>query len=120
MSTATVPSLYAFFEVMRSRPSGRRSRRSWAASWRNTDVAGFTIVGAHDIPGRYVVALIQQDQPFLVEREIRHAKEPVLLLPHEDREVLRAARVELAVLLLSVRSSILFRIFSIGDLSDWA
>jgi CO/xanthine dehydrogenase Mo-binding subunit len=59
------------------------------------DRAGFTIVDHRDIPGRNVVALIQDDQPYLVEREIRHAEEPVLLLAHEDREVLRAAPVRL-------------------------
>jgi CO/xanthine dehydrogenase Mo-binding subunit len=57
------------------------------------DRAGFTVVDHHDIPGRNVVALIQDDQPFLVEREVRHAEEPVLLLAHEDREALRAAGV---------------------------
>jgi CO/xanthine dehydrogenase Mo-binding subunit len=59
------------------------------------DRAGFTIVDHRDIPGRNVVALIQDDQPSLVEREIRHAEEPVLLLAHEDRDVLRAASVRL-------------------------
>ncbi len=48
------------------------------------DRAGFTVVDHRDIPGRNVVALIQDDQPFLVEREIRHAEEAVLLLAHED------------------------------------
>lgn len=57
------------------------------------DAAGFTVVDHRDIPGRNVVALIQDDQPFLVEREVRHAEEPVLLLAHEDRETLRAASV---------------------------
>ena len=59
------------------------------------DPAGFTVVDHRDIPGRNVVALIQDDQPFLVEREVRHAEEPVLLLAHEDRETLRAADVRL-------------------------
>jgi CO/xanthine dehydrogenase Mo-binding subunit len=61
------------------------------------DRAGFTVVDHRDIPGRNVVALIQDDQPFLVEREVRHAEEPVLLLAHEDRETLRAARVRVEV-----------------------
>jgi CO/xanthine dehydrogenase Mo-binding subunit len=61
------------------------------------DTAGFTIVDQHDIPasGRNVIALIENDQPCLVEREIRHVAEPVILLAHEDREALWAARVEL-------------------------
>jgi len=56
---------------------------------------GFTSVSFRDIPGKNVVSLIADDQPCLVEREIRHAEEPVLLLAHEDREALLAARVEL-------------------------
>jgi CO/xanthine dehydrogenase Mo-binding subunit len=55
---------------------------------------GFTLVGHTDIPGRNVVALIDDDQPALAEREIRHFAEPILLLAHEDREVLRAADVQ--------------------------
>ena len=50
------------------------------------DTAGFTVVDYRDIPGQNVVALIEPDQPFLVEREVRHVAEPVLLLAHEDRE----------------------------------
>ena len=59
------------------------------------DAAGFTVVDHRDIPGRNVVALIQDDQPFLVEREVRHAEEAVLLLAHEDRDALRAASVRI-------------------------
>jgi CO/xanthine dehydrogenase Mo-binding subunit len=57
------------------------------------DRTGFTVVDHRDVPGRNFVALIQDDQPFLVEREVRHAEEAVLLLAHEDREALRAAPV---------------------------
>ena len=42
-----------------------------------------------------VVALIELDQPCLVETEVRHAAEPILLLAHEDRERLAAARVDI-------------------------
>jgi CO/xanthine dehydrogenase Mo-binding subunit len=59
------------------------------------DRKGFTVVDHRDIPGRNVVALIEDDQPYLVEREVRHAEEPVLLLAHEDRDALRAAEVRL-------------------------
>jgi len=59
------------------------------------DRAGFTLVDHRDVPGRNVVALIQDDQPYLVEHEVRHAEEPVLLLAHEDRDTLRAAEVRL-------------------------
>ncbi len=61
------------------------------------DPAGFTIVDHRDIPsgGRNVIALLEEDQPCLVEREIRHTAEPVLLLAHEHREALLQARVVL-------------------------
>src|SRR5262249_46305865 len=59
------------------------------------DAGGFTVVDHRDIPGRNIVALIADDQPCLVEREIRHAAEPVLLLAHENREALLGARVTL-------------------------
>ncbi|MBI1723043.1 MAG: xanthine dehydrogenase family protein [Gemmatimonadetes bacterium] len=59
------------------------------------DPAGFTIVDCSDIPGRNVVSLIEDDQPCLVEREVRHVAEPVMLLAHEDREKLLAAKVHI-------------------------
>jgi CO/xanthine dehydrogenase Mo-binding subunit len=59
------------------------------------DPAGFTVVDHRDVPHRNVVALIEDDQPFLVEREVRHLAEPILLLAHADRERLLAARVEI-------------------------
>jgi CO/xanthine dehydrogenase Mo-binding subunit len=59
------------------------------------DTAGFTIVDHRDIPaaGCNIVALIEDDQPYLVEREVKHLAEPIVLLAHEDREKLLAARV---------------------------
>jgi CO/xanthine dehydrogenase Mo-binding subunit len=57
------------------------------------DPTGFTIVDYRDIPGRNVVALIEDDQPCLVEREVRHAGEAVVLLAHQDREKLLGAQV---------------------------
>ena len=59
------------------------------------DTAGFTIVDHRDIPGRNVVALIDDDQPFLVERTVNHVAEPVLLLAHQSREALLGARVDI-------------------------
>jgi CO/xanthine dehydrogenase Mo-binding subunit len=61
------------------------------------DAAGFTVVEDRDIPGRNVIALIEDDQPCLVQREIRHAEEPILLLAHEDREQLLQAQVRIGV-----------------------
>ena len=59
------------------------------------DSTGFVVADHRDIPGRNVIALIEQDQPCLAEREIRHAEEPVLLVAHEDRERLLDARVRI-------------------------
>ncbi len=61
------------------------------------DPAGFTLADWRDIPGKNVIALIEDDQPCLVEREIRHAEEPILLLAHEDRERLIEARARVAL-----------------------
>jgi len=61
----------------------------------NFDTTGFTVADHRDIPGRNVVALIADDQPFLVEREVRHLAEPILLLAHENREALLAASVDI-------------------------
>lgn len=59
------------------------------------DTAGFTVVDWRDIPGerRNFVALIEDDQPFLVRDEVRHVAEPILLIAHEDPERLLDARV---------------------------
>ena len=57
------------------------------------DTGGFTIVDAGDIPGRNVVAAIADDQPCLADGVVRHVAEPIVLLAHENRERLAAARV---------------------------
>jgi CO/xanthine dehydrogenase Mo-binding subunit len=59
------------------------------------DRRGFTVVDYQDIPGRNFVALIDEDQPCLAERQVRHVAEPVLLLAHADRERLAEAAVEI-------------------------
>jgi CO/xanthine dehydrogenase Mo-binding subunit len=59
------------------------------------DTAGFTVVDHRDIPGRNVVALIDDDQPALAEREVRHFAEPIVLLAHADRDRLTAAEVKI-------------------------
>jgi len=61
----------------------------------NFDTAGFTIVDFRDVPGRNIVALIDDDQPCLAERTVRHFAEPILLLAHEDRDTLHAADVQI-------------------------
>jgi CO/xanthine dehydrogenase Mo-binding subunit len=76
--------------VRSSVPSGRVTNVRF-----EFDTTGFTICTARDIPGRNVVSLIADDQPCLVEDEVRHAAEPVLLLAHEDRDALLSANVVL-------------------------
>lgn len=50
--------------------------------------ADFTVCDYRDIPGRNLVALIVDDQPCLVEREVRHVAEPIALIAHADRDAL--------------------------------
>jgi CO/xanthine dehydrogenase Mo-binding subunit len=57
------------------------------------DTRGFTIADHRDVPGRNVIAMIDDDQPCLAQGRVRHAEEPLLLLAHEDRHALHAARV---------------------------
>jgi CO/xanthine dehydrogenase Mo-binding subunit len=59
------------------------------------DTPGLIVADYRDIPGRNVCYLIEQDQPFLVEKDIRHQAEPIVLLAHEDREVLNSIVVDL-------------------------
>src|SRR3954464_13948811 len=59
------------------------------------DVPGLVVCDYRDIPGRNVCYLIEQDQPFLVEKDIRHQAEPLLLLAHENRDVLNAVQVDI-------------------------
>jgi CO/xanthine dehydrogenase Mo-binding subunit len=57
------------------------------------DTTGFTVVDYRDVPAKNAVDLMSQDQPFLVEKEVKHMAEPILLLAHEDKEKLNAAKV---------------------------
>jgi CO/xanthine dehydrogenase Mo-binding subunit len=52
----------------------------------------FTIVTARDIPGKNIVSLIVEDQPFLADGIVNHAQEPILLLAHLDKDLVRKAR----------------------------
>ena len=57
------------------------------------DRTGFTLVDHRDIPGRNIVALIDEDQPCLATTQVRHVAEPILLLAHSNRTRLAAAEV---------------------------
>src|ERR1035437_4480004 len=47
----------------------------------------FVIVTARDIPGKNIVTLINDDQPYLADEFVNHLHEPVLLLEHEDKDL---------------------------------
>jgi CO/xanthine dehydrogenase Mo-binding subunit len=51
-----------------------------------------TVVTAADVPGRNVVALIADDQPYLAHGVVNHPEEPIVLLAHADRVLLEEAR----------------------------
>jgi CO/xanthine dehydrogenase Mo-binding subunit len=55
------------------------------------------VLTARDIPGANVVSLKADDQPVLVEDEIRHQAEPIALLAAPDRETLREAKRRVTV-----------------------
>ncbi|MGQ0562356.1 MAG: xanthine dehydrogenase family protein molybdopterin-binding subunit, partial [Gemmatimonadota bacterium] len=57
-------------------------------------IPGLVVVDHRDIPGVNIVTLIEDDQPCLVETEIRHPAEPILLLAHEDRAALWSVQVD--------------------------
>ena len=50
------------------------------------------VVTATDIPGANVVSLINDDQPCLAHEIVNHHSEPILLLAHADKDIVRRAR----------------------------
>lgn len=56
------------------------------------------VATAQDIPGKNVVALIEDDQPLLADGVVRHPMEPVALIAHADRakayEALKHVKIE--------------------------
>jgi CO/xanthine dehydrogenase Mo-binding subunit len=52
----------------------------------------FTIVTAKDIPGKNIVSLIVEDQPYLASETVNHLHEPILLLAHPNKYLLEKAR----------------------------
>ena len=45
----------------------------------------FVVVTAADIPGKNIVKLIVDDQPYLASDVVNHPEEPVVLIAHQDR-----------------------------------
>ncbi len=68
----------------------------------------FVVVGAKDIPGENVIALINKDWPCLADEQVNHPEEAILLLAHPDRYLLpkavAAVRVDMKRCLLCTRS----------------
>lgn len=61
------------------------------------DWSSFVIVDYRDLPGPNEVFLITLDQPVLCTHSTRHVHEPVVLLAHENRELLRRAVREVMI-----------------------
>lgn len=59
------------------------------------DAPGCVVVDHRDIPGRNLVTLIDEDQPCLAERQVRHQAEPIVLLASADKDALLKARVDI-------------------------
>jgi len=59
------------------------------------DAPGCVVVDHRDIPGRNLVALIDDDQPCLADGQVRHQAEPIVLLASADRDALLKAKVEI-------------------------
>jgi CO/xanthine dehydrogenase Mo-binding subunit len=61
------------------------------------DWSGFHFVDHRDIPGKNIVAMIVEDQPYLAVDRIEHQAEPILLLAHEDKERADAALAHIRI-----------------------
>ncbi len=74
------------------------------------DWSGVTVVTAKDIPGDNLVLLIEEDQPLLADKEIRHVYEPVALVACAD-----PVRLQRAVAAITVDVEELPPVLSIKD-----
>lgn len=55
------------------------------------DWSRVVVVDYRDIPGENYVALIENDQPLLVETEVRHCYEPILLIAAQSKQAVEEA-----------------------------
>ena len=85
-----------FPDMLYGRTVRSQLARCYVVDVRVAETPGLIVVDHRDIPGQNVIELIELDQPCLVEHESRHAAEPVLLLAHEDREILSSVDVKFA------------------------
>ncbi len=70
----------------------RRIRLGRGVNW-----SELVVVDARDLPGPNVIRLIEDDQPVLASKAVRHVHEPVLLLAHASRDMARRAAREVEV-----------------------
>ncbi len=68
------------------------------------------VVSAKDIPGKNCIALIEDDQPCLVDEIVNHPEEPILLLAHPEKHLLPKA-----VEAVHIEYEALPAVFSIAD-----
>lgn len=61
------------------------------------DWTDYVVVTAADIPGRNLVKLIADDQPYLAADVVNHPEEPVVLIAHADRARADAARRHVSI-----------------------
>lgn len=79
------------------------------------DWSQFVIVDHRDIPGPNELFLITLDQPVLAADTTRHMHEAVVLLAHEDREMLRRAVREVTVVVDPAPAALDFRVSPTAD-----
>src|SRR6202521_3969827 len=84
----SLPGMLCGATVRSQTPRGLIKKISFASQF---DWTEFVTVTAKDIPGKNCIALIGDDQPCLADGEVNHPEEPILLLAHADRHVLRKA-----------------------------
>jgi CO/xanthine dehydrogenase Mo-binding subunit len=84
-----------FGKTIRSRVArGRIKSISFDTS---LDWSGIVVAQYRDIPGENFVALIENDQPLLVEEEVRHHDEPILLIAAVTKNLVEQAARAISV-----------------------
>ena len=66
---------------------------------RGVDWSEFVVVDHRDIPGPNVVKLIESDQPVLASDYVHHVHEPVVLIAHPSRRMVRRAVREVEIMI---------------------
>jgi len=77
------------------------------------------VVTAAEIPGRNLVALIDEDQPLLADGLVRHADEPVLLIAAPDVETLAKARAAVSLEIEALPALLDYREAEGADVVVW-